>query len=600
MLFYTKHFLMKRFFAVFLAISSTAALSAQTPFYILFNKSCMDQLEYKYTYYGNTMQAYSIRPTGAEQFLLNAANEGITSPTLPKGIVNCKDLKLTTDFVDMVNGHARNIYMVFQRAQGDYLMMPVIGATYISRNGAFYLVRGANYAFALDTTRLVNETNLATTSSPSYVYFSGVKFRSCKTEYAFRREPTKANMERSDFEIIPGIGVTSERTGVNASEAESNQLRLIKINGLTLDDYIDMNCTDKKAQAGTTIAPWTPPVDYGNTNAVGPTPYKEPNKEDASIQQPAARPAYNPNTGLLNCPEPPGPGYHIVQPGENLKAIARTYQVKEADVIAWNKIKNPNRIEICQKIWLKRPPTSGKVAAQTVVPQIKTPAPVRNINPDRKVADQSALWSNRQEAKGATAPAQYSAPTPKNFAPAKPSTKITPPAPVAKATQPAQPVQNRVHRVKSGDYLYKIAKTYGCAEECIRRANNMKLEGDVPLWPGQELIIPDCTCTMSSSKAATVAPQNNLLAPQTYSTYNNPQPEPIRTQAAEAPAGKQPAASDDSGRTYFTEYVVQQGETLNSIAYKFKVNGSELAQINGLSPTETLIPGKRILIPHKG
>jgi LysM repeat protein len=596
MYFYTNHMLMKRFFVAILTIFSAATLSAQTPFYILFNKSCMDQLEYKYTYYGNSMQAYSIRPTQAEQFLLNAANDGITSPTLPKGIVNCKDLKLSTDFVDMVNSHSRNIYMVFQRAQGDYMMMPVIGATYISRNGAFYLVRGANYAFALDTTRLVNETNLATTNSPAYVYFSGLKLRGCKTEYAFRREPAKANMERSEFEIIPGIGITGERTGVNAAEAESNQLRLTKVNGLALDDYLDMNCADKKAQTST-ISPWTPPVNYGNpaNNQMGPTPYRELNKEDASIQ-PAnvpSKPTYT-TPGMISCPEPPGPGYHIVQPGENLKAIARTYQLKEADIITWNKIKNPNRIEVCQKIWLKRPPTAGKVAAQTAPAQPKALAqPYAQPQSDKKVQDQSTLWKNNNSAAKGSAPAQYAKVAPQNLSAARQPAVAKPTAPAVPAANP----QTRLHKVKSGDYLYKIAKMYGCSEECIRRANNMKAEGDVPLWPGQELIIPECTCNTPSKPQAPVN-QSNLLAPN-YSTPNtNPQPEPaVRTTDTRS----QPTpAADDSGKTYFTEYVVQQGETLNSIAYKFKVNGAELAQINGLSPTESLIPGKRILIPHKG
>jgi LysM repeat protein len=570
---------MKRSAAIILTCFSLVYASAQTPLYILFNKSCIDQLEYKYTYYGNSMFAYSVHPNAAEQYLLNSAKEGITAPTLPKGTLNCQDLKLSADFVDLVNGHTRNIYMVFQRSQGDYALMPIQSATMISHNGAFYLVRGANYAFALDTTRLVNGVNIGTSSSASTVYFTGVKFRGCKTEYALHREPVRANAERGDFEFIPGIGITSEKVGVNATESETNQIRLTRVNGMVLDDYLDANCGERKPAASTSV--WTPPVDYGNTNQAGPTPYKEPTKEDASIRtsqhQIAAAPTVDPATGLTRCPELPGEGYHIVQPGENLRAIARTYRIKEEDIIAWNKIKDANKIEICQKIWLRRPPvapkttTNGKMDVTVKAPQ--SPATAKG---NKTVADQSTLWNNNQASKGLT------------------TQKTVQPQSVA---APAA-TGSRTHKVKQGDYLYKIAKMYNCSEDCIRRANNMKAEGDVPLWPGQVLIIPECTCTTTPAPAAQqpyyppAGQQQPYTAPQPAPAYN-----PATAPAPDnAPKPTTPAAEQ---KTYFTEHIVQSGETLNSVAYKYRVNAAELAQINGTSPTAPLKPGDRLLIPHK-
>ena len=49
---------------------------------------------------------------------------------------------------------------------------------------------------------------------------------------------------------------------------------------------------------------------------------------------------------------------------------------------------------------------------------------------------------------------------------------------------------------------------------------------------------------------------------------------------------------------YFQEYVVKQGDTLGSIAAKFKVSSAELVQVNSLEANETLMPGKRLLIPR--
>ncbi|MBL7776213.1 MAG: LysM peptidoglycan-binding domain-containing protein, partial [Saprospiraceae bacterium] len=50
--------------------------------------------------------------------------------------------------------------------------------------------------------------------------------------------------------------------------------------------------------------------------------------------------------------------------------------------------------------------------------------------------------------------------------------------------------------------------------------------------------------------------------------------------------------------TYFQEYIVREGDTINSVAIKFKVNAQELALVNNKEPNETLIAGQRLLIPR--
>jgi LysM repeat protein len=116
----------------------------------------------------------------------------------------------------------------------------------------------------------------------------------------------------------------------------------------------------------------------------------------------------------------------------------------------------------------------------------------------------------------------------------------------------------------------------------------------------------------------TPAGNPNAVAPATYSTpnnYTNPDPtyltnptEPfsetsvlggnnqqsknINNTTPNAPQLQTPAAA------YFQEYVVKQGDTLGSIAAKFKVSSAELVQVNSLEANETMMPGKRLLIPR--
>ena len=50
---------------------------------------------------------------------------------------------------------------------------------------------------------------------------------------------------------------------------------------------------------------------------------------------------------------------------------------------------------------------------------------------------------------------------------------------------------------------------------------------------------------------------------------------------------------------YFGEHSVKQGENLRSIAIIYGISTAELAQLNSISETESLMPGKRLVVPRK-
>lgn len=140
-------------------------------------------------------------------------------------------------------------------------------------------------------------------------------------------------------------------------------MQLVGVNGNFLEEYLTTSC--RKSQDtkmyGNSASKWTETPETGTSRS----------KETASannnyVWRPdqdnnqATNQTYNPQ--FANCPEMPGPGYHIVQRGESLKAISRTYGVDLKSIIRWNDIKNPDHIEICQKIWLQNPPAGGAAA----------------------------------------------------------------------------------------------------------------------------------------------------------------------------------------------------------------------------------------------
>jgi LysM repeat protein len=609
-------------------------LPAQDVTYVLFNRDCMNQLEYRYSYSNlkgdNAVWAYSVKPNVQEHFIFMTEGEGHYSPELPDGTVSCKNLNLDDAFVAGINRDAFQMLIVFQRQSGGYWLMPVASATAVARKGSKYWVRSQQSSFQFDTLRLVNEQNLALTGSPTAAYYSGQKLNNCLTEYSFHCEPPKSGQVRSDLQLIPSIGIVNDRTGSSASQAMENELQLVKVNGKLLEDYIADACPEGSKKIA--VSKSQKPAGYSEDKY-------ETDKELASIRQNKAdeqTPArYSTDAEGFACAEQWEPGTHIVQKGENLRAIARTYKVTEQELIKWNKIQNPDQIEICQKIWLKadrnkpkietgKEPDSGtKVSSAEIGKTVKPQGITQNSKEASKVQDTKKLEPSR--------PVVYSDGATDDQDEVYSKTKKT-----------AAP---RIHTVRRGEYLYKIAKMYVCPEECIRIANALPLEGDEPLTIGQELIIPECTCTVdgkvikkSSAPPVEAAkpvvkkqeplvekqgpvkpkkPRVNILdetdSPVQYSNDDQfPEPEvPAKIKKNETPlyeddatpvSDKKPISGNVKKKEtpkvpLFKEHLVKQGENLNSIAAKYKVDAFELSQVNGLDPKEKLIPGKLILIP---
>jgi LysM repeat protein len=371
---------------------------------------------------------------------------------------------------------------------------------------------------------------------------------------------------------------------------------------------------------------YAPEFGYGNTSPNNPATISEPNKEDYSAAN--ANTPVGPPPGLISCPQLPGYGYHIVQPKETLAAIARTYNVDIKKIQKWNGIENANHIEICQKVWVTQPP-ANTVVSKGVDKVAKPKAPA-----GATVNSQKIYWNQ------AGTPAAYSTPTTGNnvtYLPTQYSTTGNPyyftqqPQAAAPTNTAARPT---VHIVQKGESVYSISKRYTCAEECVRRANGMPLEGNVALQINQQIIIPECSCqTTTPAPAATGYQPNqtiltnpgtgnvlnpagttNTPTPITYSTptYTNPDPtyltnptEPYSETSVFSNNNQQLSKgvpntnqAQTAAAAYFQEYVVKQGDTLGSVAAKFKVSSAELVQVNSLEANETLMPGKRLLIPR--
>jgi len=569
---------------------STSLLSAQIPSYLLYERSCMDQLEYRNVGTGQMTYAYVIKPGTDYKYIVTLDAEGIQSQGLPQGYRKCSDAVWNDAVVDAINGNRQQTYIVFQTAYG-FTMYPVREVLRIQRTGSRYEIKSKDFQFALDTNRLMLQTNLAYAGSSHYVFYNGIKQEACLRQYSFQLEPTIANGKRVELELIPTIGIMAERTGNTTTEADQHHLRLNSINKVLVEDYISKACPNSSARS--TIPLNTPDVYFqgsGSSKGFAYEPDKETrstyNKWGLSANNPDNRvqngtPSTSPNaTGLVNCPTLPGPGYHVVQPGEHLNAIARTYGVSADNIIRWNKLKKPNHLEVCQKLYLQEPSTVKETTRQYASKSVSQPLPT--------VVKQTEYWT---------------APDGRTY----------------KGLTPGQTAPNnmaRVHVVQIGDNISSIARQYGYTEAYLRQINNLPEKGNVIIYPGQTLTIVDCPPEPANARSAVSpytktgsyyqeavlpgtpastpagaysAPREADATPQSFSESSVTQP---YTETADSPVPQ-----SVGGYSYLKEYIVKQGDTVRSIAIQYNTSPQELATINSVSVEDVLTAGTRLQIP---
>ena len=575
-------------FTLLTLITLLPVLSAQSPLYIQFEPECVNQLEYQFTYTGQNLLMYSVAKADNElYFFVIGSKEPATTTNVPFGTVSCKSDDINATLIENINAGGRLAFIVF-KVQNGFLSFPVETAGYIARSGTYFAFRTANYDFVMDTVSINYARNLSRPGVASPVYLTGKRSQECLQLYAFRLEPAQPELPRADVEIIPGIGVITNRTGHNGSEMEQNVYKLLKVNGISLDDYAYAVChnpKDKENNPGTFITSLPPDANPNNAFKVE-NPFAEPDKEGYHTQPPNT----DANVQLAKCPTPPGYGYHIVQPGDSIHSIARIYNVTEKSVMQWNNLQNPKQIKVCDKIWIiPQPAANTTVQAPAVGYHVVqkgetlfsiarkynvTVANIRewnNMKSDDIQLGQRLVVTKSQAIAATSDKQQVTANTPAKAA-----------QPALTATVPGNPLQGRLmHKTQSGETLNAIAWKYGYTTPYLRHINR----NNINLPPGNDDKLPE-GLFLTVSDGNGVREDLASFAPPVSDNRGN---------AAVIPG----ATSQINTATfeYIGEYIVQSDDTLASIAQRYSLTPEKLAAANNLKPGQEPAPRSILKIP---
>lgn len=258
-------------------------------------------------------------------------------------------------------------------------------------------------------------------------------------------------------------------------------------------------------------------------------------------------------------------------------------------------------LSACEK---ERPPETPSSAA-TVAPARGTVAP--SPTPPVVLTQISIpAASSAQTPEGATA-AGATTPTP----PAPESVVVNPPSQGGQSGSESE--QFFVYTVASGDTLAAIAARFGVSQEAIVRLNGLADPNALAL--GQQLKIPGTQPASTEGSSTTGTPgETSTYVVQAGDTMaaiarrfgttvaelaqlnNITNPDRIsvgQKLIVPSSAGSAGQGSAGQGRTY----VIQQGDTLLSIARRFGITVQQLQAANNIADPDRIYPGQVLTIP---
>ncbi|MFO7535553.1 MAG: LysM peptidoglycan-binding domain-containing protein [Kiritimatiellia bacterium] len=205
---------------------------------------------------------------------------------------------------------------------------------------------------------------------------------------------------------------------------------------------------------------------YVNLNAPAPKRHSKP-KPVVAPTAPGAAPAFDMGSPVA-APALGAAGEYVVVSGDYPEKIAKKLGVKQADLMAANKITDPKKLKIGQKLVVPAAPQALTPPVPMVPVDMAPLAPYGATSPVPGTAPLAPVpGGGVKEPEGEL----------------NPITTLAPSAPAV----PAAPAKSLQHTVAPGETLKDVAMLYNVTVADIQRVNKMTAEAVVP---GQSLMIP--------------------------------------------------------------------------------------------------------------
>ncbi len=553
--------------------------------YMEYDPACMDRYEYRYkgVNSGFSHIVYHLRLNDKEKVILEVGIESkIDYETKPNNVRRCKDVSLNERMVREINNGDLQVFIVKKSGKG-YNVSPVGISTYaqISKRGIGY--SSVDNIFAYDYSQPANGANLAKKGSDAKVYYNGTLSHACPKKYLFTKTKSRAGKNYTELTIIPGIGTVQEKTGFNQTDAESNVLDLIAINGLPLTNYINNYCNQTDNDIASTF--------YSTRKGSVDSPFHHTNIDNGKVANNGGK--TNPNTTTTNQPTYTSTSTSncpIYKDLDRNLYIDRSTGLPANTACGGNTFRNGFLVGEATSTTTTPPVTNYPPIVETA-----TNTNVVDVNPGPStyiyckevstygshivqpnetlygIARQYGLTVAQIKSinglnRNVISPCQKLYTRPYNELPASGGDILV-----------SKDGTQSLHTVQKGETLYQLAKKYGYTVDKFKSINGLTSNA---LNVGQKLRTSDCNCPAGSAipAAASAVVSVTRDVPTNYG----------------ATGGR--LVADASSTQKRQIHIVKENETIYSIAKGYGLSVDRIRSLNNLEINEVIIPYQRLYV----
>jgi len=292
---------------------------------------------------------------------------------------------------------------------------------------------------------------------------------------------------------------------------------------------------------------------------------------------------------------------HIVQKKETLYTISRTYGLNIKEVKKWNKIGANNRIYPCMRLVIV-PPVEKPSKGAGEIDCLEQPTYNSHVVQKRETlysiaatygvtVNQIKAWNGlRRDAIYPCTRLMIQPPSDYQIIRRAPAQAA--PVTITPATQPQSYAYlgakgAKFHTVAKSETLFRIAALYGLKVAELKSINSLTTD---MIKPGQVLLI-------SEAVVGTQVPTQQKAIPQEY-VYINPALAGNRTaqgQPLVTGKGEELIEMNVDGMQGLI-HIVQDEDSLHSIAYKYKTTVAQLRTLNDMDRNEVIVPFQRLYV----
>jgi len=233
-------------------------------YYMLYNPQCIDRMVYAYEDVPNSKDfvAYSFFVSATEQIILQVGSEANTQEmTLdPALLIDCDKGQAikNSSMAEKVNTNVHQVYIAIPTNKPNrYRVVQVNHANYLQMDDQRVAVRTAQYRLNYDITSAAYQGDLSNTDPRGKVFFQNKENNGQCTIYRFLQKYDYNPDNGLYIEVIPRIGITKER-----SVSTGSTFALQSINGQARNAVVAERCSSQSSAATGADRP----ASYGTDN----------------------------------------------------------------------------------------------------------------------------------------------------------------------------------------------------------------------------------------------------------------------------------------------------------------------------------------------